>query len=69
VLLPDAFKGECDEHQEKTRKALSLNSETLRTLDRAEVATVAGGAAGANAAAISWNGPSWSWKSCIACPA
>ena len=52
----------------KNRKALSLNAETLRTLDRNEVATVAGGAADEHAAAISWNGTCWSCKSCIACP-
>jgi hypothetical protein len=52
----------------KNRKTLSLNCETLRTLDRADVVNVVGGAAQEEAAAISWHGTCWSCKSCIACP-
>jgi hypothetical protein len=51
----------------KARKALALNRETLRTLDRTDVANVVGGV-GDQAAAISWNGTCWSCQSCIACP-
>jgi hypothetical protein len=50
----------------KNRKNLSLNSETLRSLENEQIANVVGGAAD-RPGLISWNGTCWSCQSCIRC--
>jgi hypothetical protein len=67
VLLPESYKEPAMNTKPKARKSLSLNRETLRTLDKTDVANVVGGVGDQAAAAISWNGTCWSCKSCINC--
>jgi hypothetical protein len=69
VLLLGGIK-EKRMNTKKSRKNLSLNRETLRSLENEQIANVVGGlqqGAGQDAAAFSWNGTCWSCKSCIAC--